>query len=278
MACTSGLCLGTKWVKASECDMLGPWRSRGRLLRQVLRHPQPSNPGRLEPSASLMEGFSAPQKLHSLVPSDAHFHPEAAALLLSRHPIPRKERVPEPCLSEALGKGAVSTEHCFPNKTILIKPRVPSYKSFGFAPLLCSLAATTQSLCPDVDLQFPSFLCCSTCNCKHLSAVISQCGKQTEHFYSQWQRNSPLFLCCLYCPWPKFPFLPLAKGQREGAVGTGEARRVRGVFKGPSTGEDDPGMQKWRLIKMNENYFYLFKQLYNHILIKIILKCFFFFW
>lgn len=28
---------------------------------------------------------------------------------------------------------------------------------------------------------------------------------------------------------------------------------------------------------MNENYFYLFKQLYNHILIKIILKRFFFF-
>lgn len=49
------------------------------------------------------------------------------------------------------------------------------------------------------------------------------------------------------------------------------------MFRAPSTGEDTPGMQNQRLIKMNENYFCLFKQLYNHILIKIIAKGFSFF-
>lgn len=225
MACNSGLCLGTKWVKASECNMLGPWLSRGRLLRQGPLHPQPSNPGRLEPSASLMEGFSAPQKLHSLVPSDAHFHPEAAAFLFSRHPIPRKERVPEPCLSEALGKGAVSTEHCFPNKTILIKPKVPSYKSFGFAPLLCSLAATTQSFVSRCGspISFFSLL-------QHMQLQPSFCSYKSV-WQTDWafllpmaEKFSSLFVLPIL-PMAQIPILASCKGAARRSCGDRRGRR-----------------------------------------------------
>lgn len=174
MVCNSGFCLGTKCVKAFECNMLGPWLCRGRLLRQVPPQPQPSNPGSLEPSASVVEGFSEPHKsctvCSPLMPtSTLRLQPFSWPDI----PFPVKKEI----LSPASGRLWVKVQF-LQSIVFQIKPFCQNPKCCPTNPLdlLSSFAPLQQQhnlSRPDVDLTFSSFLCCSTHACNHLSAVMS---------------------------------------------------------------------------------------------------------
>lgn len=147
-------------------------------------------------------------------------------LLLCSHPILGRES-PECNLSKAVSKGAAPAKHPLPNPKFLPTNHVDLLSSF--APIGSSVPLHIQPCSTH-----PPAFCYS-----HPRVVYMWLKGQAVPF---WGREV-LCVCCVYPPCPQSPFLLHVKGR---------GRRSWMSIQGPIIGKDVPGVQRWRLIKMNE--------------------------